>query len=36
MSVIEYRNLLFEISENLDEQNVRSCLLFMCKGGLVF
>ena len=35
MSVIKYRNLLFEISENLDEQNVRSRLLFMCKGGLV-
>ena len=35
MSVIEYHNLLFEISENLDEQNVHSRLLFMRKGELV-
>ncbi len=34
MSAIEYNNLLFEISERLDELNVRNRLLFMCRGNL--
>jgi len=32
MSVIEYNSLLFQISERLDELNVRDRLLFMCRG----
>ena len=34
MSTIEYNNLLFEISQRLDELNVRDRLLFMCRGKL--
>ncbi|KAL9984369.1 hypothetical protein ACROYT_G006654 [Oculina patagonica] len=34
MSAIEYNNLLFEISQRLDELNVRDRLLFMCRGKL--
>lgn len=34
MSAIEYNNLLFEISQRLDEINVRDRLLFMCRGKL--
>ena len=34
MSEIEYNNLLFEISERLDQQNVLERLLFMCRGKL--
>ena len=34
MSAIEYNNLLFEISERLDERNVLNRLLFMCRGKL--
>lgn len=34
MSTIEYNNLLFEISQRLDELNVRERLLFMCRGKL--
>ena len=32
MSLIEYRSLVFEISERLDELNVRRRLLYMCSG----
>ena len=34
MSDIEYNDLLFEISEKLDELNVRERLIFMCRGKL--
>ena len=34
MSVIEYNNLLFELSERLDELNLLRRLLFMCRGKL--
>ena len=34
MSVIEYNNLLFEISQRLEELNVLNRLLFMCRGML--
>ena len=34
MSDIEYNDLLFEISERLDELNVRERLIFMCRGKL--
>ena len=34
MSEIEYSNLLFEISENLDEQNQHDRLLFLCRSKL--
>lgn len=34
MSAIEYNNLLFEISQRLDQPNVRDRLLFMCRGKL--
>ena len=34
MSAIEYNNLLFEISQRLEEQNVLDRLLFMCRGML--
>ena len=34
MSNIEYNDLLFEISERLDELNVRERLIFMCRGKL--
>ena len=34
MSAIEYSDLLFEISERLDELNVLRRLLFMCRGKL--
>lgn len=34
MSAIEYNNLLFEISQRLDELNVLDRLLFMCRGKL--
>ena len=34
MSEIEYNDLLFEISERLEEMNVRERLLFMCRGKL--
>ena len=34
MSVIEYNNLLFEISQRLEELNVLDRLLFMCRGKL--
>ena len=32
MSCIEYNNLLFEVSQKLDQLNVREQLLFMCRG----
>ena len=34
MSAIEYNNLLFEISQRLEELNVLDRLLFMCRGKL--
>ena len=34
MSAIEYNNLLFEISQRLEELNVLGRLLFMCRGKL--
>ena len=34
MSVIEYNNLLFEISQRFEELNVLDRLLFMCRGKL--
>lgn len=34
MSEYEYNNLLFEISQRLDELNARDRLLFMCRGKL--
>ncbi len=34
MSAIEYNNLLFEISQRLDEMNVLVRLVFMCRGKL--
>ena len=34
MSDIEYNDLLFEISERLDELNVQERLIFMCRGKL--
>lgn len=34
MSAIEYNNLLFEISQRLDELNALDRLLFMCRGKL--
>ncbi|XP_078361362.1 uncharacterized protein LOC144645681 [Oculina patagonica] len=34
MSAIEYNNLLFKISQRLDELNVLNRLLFMCRGKL--
>ena len=34
MSSIEYNNLLFEISQRLEELNVLDRLLFMCRGKL--
>ena len=34
MSAIEYNNLLFEISQRLEELNVFDRLLFMCRGKL--
>ena len=34
MSAIEYNNLLFEISQKLDELNVLNRLVFMCRGKL--
>ena len=34
MSAIEYNNLLFEISQRLEELNVLDRLLFMCRGNL--
>ena len=34
MSEVDYNNLLFEISESLDELNLRERLLFLCRGKL--